>query len=295
MITRHDFDKYKWIEVIEPTSEELKTLATEFSLHENAVEDCLDPEHLPKIESFDNYWFIISRYFDSEAKRDADTTQELTRKMAAFVGDKFLITIQRKISQFQPSLRNEMKNLKSPWAAYINVGYFIHNSYGPLLTKSSTELEALEGKVFRENAGKHTLQQIHLVKRKHAVVRHVLSHIQSLTAKIPETKPLKSSLQDLKEEQDLAVTKNNSLLEESTSLLQLYLSVKSDRTNEIMRLLTIVSVFFMPLNFLAGVYGMNIKNLPLSEHPQAFTVACIAFVVIGILVYLWFKAKRLLK
>jgi magnesium transporter len=84
-----------WLDVVHPTVEELDEIARAHGLQTTAVKDCLEPEHLPKFEQFENHVFAIIRAFDAESNRTATTVQELTRKLAIFSGASFLITIHR--------------------------------------------------------------------------------------------------------------------------------------------------------------------------------------------------------
>ena len=88
--------RFVWLDVVDPTTEELTELVKDYGLHPLSVSDCLDPEHLPKHESFEKHTFVILRAVDESAARTADTVQALTRKIALFHGHSFLITIHRK-------------------------------------------------------------------------------------------------------------------------------------------------------------------------------------------------------
>src|SRR4051812_10442446 len=84
-----------WLDIVQPTPEELQEVAKTHGLQPTSVNDCLDPEHLPKFEQFETYTFVIIRAFDLQAQHTCATVQELTRKVAIFSGQNFLITIHR--------------------------------------------------------------------------------------------------------------------------------------------------------------------------------------------------------
>lgn len=285
---------FTWINLVNPSSEEFTEIVKKYEVHETSVEDCLDPEHLPKIEKFDRHYFIISRYFDPQAKTNADTTQELTRKIACFIGEKFIITIQRTEPYFWPSLVKDSSTAKDPWEVYLNIGYKVVESYNQILTTSENFLEDIESRLFHHNTGTSTLQKVHLVKRKHSILKHLFSQMQVSHFKIPLTKSLTSPVQDLKEEFERINFKNQSVIEEASGLLQLYLSISSHRTNESVRVLTVFSVFFMPLTFVAGIYGMNFKYMPEIDHPYGYLGVWIIFILLTIGLYFWFKRKKIL-
>ena len=84
-----------WLDIVQPTAAELEEVARTHGLQPTSVKDCLDPEHLPKFEQFENYTFVIIRAFDEQSEQTCATVQELTRKVAIFSGQGFLITIHR--------------------------------------------------------------------------------------------------------------------------------------------------------------------------------------------------------
>ena len=86
-----------WTDVTNPTEEDLHALALTYQLHPNAVQDCLEPDHLPKFEEVDNSVFIVTRVYDSNQTTDADTIQEVTRKISIFLIKDKLITVHRSV------------------------------------------------------------------------------------------------------------------------------------------------------------------------------------------------------
>src|SRR5262249_33675209 len=93
--SKHE-NTFEWIDVINPSAEELNTLAEKYNLHPAAVKDSLQPEHLPKYEIIDDTHFIICRYYDIDSHENSDNVQELSRKIAIFFNKDYLITIHRK-------------------------------------------------------------------------------------------------------------------------------------------------------------------------------------------------------
>src|SRR5690606_33999442 len=96
---------------------------------------------------------------------------------------------------------------------------------------------------------------------------------------------------DLKDPQIRTSTLYENLSENVAQLLNVFFNISSNHTNEIMRILTIFSVFFMPITFVAGVYGMNFKNMPELEWYYGYPIAIAIMIVISLAIYLWFKRK----
>jgi magnesium transporter len=294
---KHPQDKCHWIDLISPDKAELEAVIQAHKLPATAVEDCLEPEHLPKIEFFENCTFIITRHFDKTSTKDADTHQELTRKIAFFITENSIITIQRQEPEFWKKMVQDLshKKCKSPQELVLNIIYWVFDSYDGFLNESTHQLEVLEGKVFHQNTGTRTLQTINHIKKRLSVVKHMLTNTQSVAHRFPINKETKTLVQDLKEELEAVIFRANSLVDESGNLLQLYISLASHRTNDIMRVLTIFSVFFMPLTFIVGVYGMNFTHMPELQTKYGYFVIWGVMIAVVVVIYLWFKNKGWLK
>src|SRR5262249_37251461 len=100
-----DAPPFKWIDIVAPTPEELAALSSEYGIHPLAVQDCLDPEHLPKYERIGPITVLMLRAFDETAAPDADTVHKLTRKVALFFNDELLITVHRAEQRFLEELK----------------------------------------------------------------------------------------------------------------------------------------------------------------------------------------------
>lgn len=297
MKTERVVNKTNWIDLVSPSKEELDNIIQTYNLPATAVEDCLEPEHLPKIENFENSLFIITRHFDKNSPPDADTPYELTRKIAFFITADTVITIQRHQADFWPKLKQDFatKKFKSSSELVVNVIYWVFDSYDGFLNEVTNKLELLEGQVFHYETGSSTLQTINQIKKRVSVVKHILTNTQSVAHRFPVTKDTKTLIQDLKEELEAVIFRATSLMEESGNLLQLYISLASHRTNDIMRVLTIFSVFFMPLTFIVGVYGMNFSNMPELQTKYGYFVIWGLMILVCGGIYWWFKRKGWLK
>src|SRR3954447_21320250 len=91
---------FAWVDLVDPSREELSEIARRYGLHPTSVEDSLEPEHLPKYERIGTTTFIIVRAIDAGARNDCSTLHEMTRKVAIFYGTDFLITIHRNEQPF---------------------------------------------------------------------------------------------------------------------------------------------------------------------------------------------------
>src|SRR3954470_14406976 len=105
---------FVWVDVVDPTPDELGDIARRYNLHPTSVEDSLEPEHLPKYERICSTTFLIVRAIDADARTDCSTLHELTRKVAIFSGNDFLITIHRTEQPFLTEIIEEYQKTSPP-------------------------------------------------------------------------------------------------------------------------------------------------------------------------------------
>ncbi len=294
---------YQWIDVVYPDRKLLEKLADDFNLHETSVEDCLDPEHLPKIEFIDDIIFIIARAYDDLATPQSDTVQELTRILAIFIGNDFLLTIHRVDQEFLLRIINEWKNKKESLEEEdfdrtnkenltIDILNHVVLSYEKAIKNADLQVDKFEIRIFSTQSDPTLIQELYFFKRKITVIRKMLRLTQDivriLRAKLDHTNP---AFQDLKETIDEFLFITDELMEDSNNLINIHISLASHKTNEVVKVLTLFSVFFLPITFIVGVYGMNFKFMPELEHPWGYPLTWLTMIMVVLTIYIWFKRK----
>jgi magnesium transporter len=298
---------FVWIDLIAPTEEELARIAQEYGLHGTSVQDCLDPEHLPKHEQFEDHTFVILRAWDETSGGGCTTVQELTRKVAIFTGPKFLITIHRKdqpwLAAFREKVRaNAPATAGSPspesFANRLLTGLLnaVIDTYTRPLEQIEERLDAFEGLVFSglEFAGE--LREIHLLKRQVTLIKRLLWRtvdvVQRLSPPSGRAAPLYRDVQDNAESSHFYA---DELLDDVNTLLNIQLALASHRTGEVMRVLTVFSVFFLPLTFIVGVYGMNFEYMPELRSRWGYPAVLAAMGIVTLAIFLWFRRRGWLR
>jgi magnesium transporter len=301
---------FHWLDVVGPTREELEALAERYGLHSTSVQDSLDPEHLPKTERIEKILFMILRAHDSVCSTEADTVQELTRKLAIFFRkDQFLITIQRVEQPLAAAVKDKWRKRGGAGAAIPQkvVSDLIRgvlSSYDRPIDGALAQLEKLEMSVF-EAAGAEPfeIRQGYYLKRQASVFRRMLHMTREILPKLSEEFERGAPfLQDLREQADGLLASADELTESVNSLINLHISLAtqrtteaSHRTNEVVRVLTIFSMFLLPLNLVTGVYGMNFAHMPELQWRLGYPFALGLMALVVIAIYLWFRSKGWLK
>ena len=294
--------RFHWLDVIGPAPDELRAIAERYRLHPLAVQDSLEPDHLPKYERIGDATFVIVRAYDELCSPHATTVQALTRKIAIFVGPDYVMTVHRKDQPFLLKLREEYASGPAANGTALRARIFADvvngavNSYETPLDAAEKELERFERTLFHQRDLAPVLQEILRVKRQVGTVKRMLSHTISAFVKIPSPADASSTLlQDVRENLDATFTWADELLEELDTLLSLQLGLASHRTNQTMRMLTVVSAFFLPLTFIVGVYGMNFRYMPELEQPWGYPAALLLCLAVAIGIGVWFRRRGWLK
>lgn len=297
-------DSFQWVDIIDPSTADLEKIGKQFLLDPTTIHDCLEPEHLPKLETMNDTHFVILRAYDFEADKKSDSVQTITNKVAIFVSPQFLITIHR---QEQPYIRelfektqNEIKEkISSTYSLANEIIYRVTKTYEVGLMSVYKAFDAFEQDVFNKNK-KIKLVQSYLLKRRINIMRRVLSLMKEPIVGLMAVAPPKCRLdyKNTKEFIDKMAYQADVIHDNLVSLLSLQISLASQltneashKTNEVMRTLTIVSIFFMPLNFIAGVYGMNFEKMPFLNSHIGFWVVILMMIASAMLIYSWFQKK----
>jgi magnesium transporter len=287
---------YEWIDLFDPENEEVHQVAEQYGLHEASVTDALQADHIPKYERLKNYTFIILRiYSPQEHEEEADTVKELTNKITIFIADHYIITIHRKEWEALQTISEElvMKGECNKPSHVLNeivkAGLLTFDAPAAKLTK---HIEFFEENIFLKDRKKPIIKGLYFMKRKVDVLRRILLLSYDIIDKIDPPANSNAYTRDIR---DLYVKQQSlfdSLFENTNHLLNIYFNISAHKTNEIIRVLTLFSVFFLPLTFIVGIYGMNFDFMPELKWKLGYPGALGLMVVVTLLIYTWFKRKK---
>lgn len=283
-----------WTDVLNPSKEEMEEISKEFQLNENVVKDCMQPEHLPKYELVDDVHFLILRFYAPEPGKPIATIQELTNKIAIFYTEKFIITIHKANAAFLDDINHKFTGAKkcaSVTQLLVKIIWHALETFDEPAIKLSDDVDFYESEVM-QNTGDDPVQALYLIKHQASVSHKVLMLMAEPINHQHGQKTEKSALQDMRDQYLKMLTLYNQILDDVNNLMNLSISFSAKRTNEVMRVLTIFSVFFMPLTFIVGIYGMNFKFMPELEKRWGYPVVLLSMALIVIVIYAWFKRKK---
>ena len=285
---------FTWLDLNNPSSDELNKVAEQYNLYYTVIKDCLEPDHLPKFESIGPVNFIITRIYNPDKDTDGDTIQELSNKIAIFYSKDFIITVHRVAQPILDQIKSRFVDpghCQTTAELTIRIVRWVLQSYIDPGLALATELEAFESALFLSIPTKQVLQQLYYLKRKASSAKRILALTEDILINLQRSEGHSPVLQDTRDLHLKARTIYDQLEEAATHLLSIYLSMASQRTNEVMRVLTLFSAFFLPLTFIAGIYGMNFEHMPELGWQFGYPGILLLMVVIALSIYIWFKRK----
>jgi magnesium transporter len=286
-----------WIDMYQPTKADEDVLLNVFHFHPLTVEDCRENRHYPKVEEFPGYLYLIVHGVRADTSPDHFNTIELD----AFLGSNYVITYHH--DEFR-SIDNVKQLVRtSPIACQRGAAFLLHqildqivDYYSPVLDDFDERIDQLEADIFSLKRPNNTiLEEIMDLKRGVLRLRRISAKQREVILRMSRGEFPLIDQQMLPFYRDVHdhIVRVTDLAESYRDLisgsLEAYLSVVSNRMNEIMKVLTIFSAIMLPLTFIAGVYGMNFDNMPeLHSRFGYYTVWGIMIVVaVGMLGLFW--------
>jgi magnesium transporter len=257
-----------------------------YHLHPLTLEDILYTDQRPKMEDFGNYIYIVLKDFSLPPEAGG---QLLPEQISIVFGPHFLISFQEKQSPLMEPIRERIRAARG-WIRKAGADYLAYtiidaiiDQYFILLEKLGENIESLEEQLVTR-PGRDTLHAIQNIKREMLYLRKSVWPLREAVSALQRTdSPLMDAATDLylKDVYDHTIQIIDTVetyRDMLSGMLDIYLSSVSNRLNEVMKVLTIIATIFMPLTFLAGVYGMNFKYMPELEWHWGY------FMVLGIMI-----------
>lgn len=295
-IISHEQHAFEWIDIVDPQLEDFKDIKVKYDLHDESIQDCIEIGHLPKIEKFPSYHFLIIRSMAENFEDESDTLTEITDRISIFYNENFIITVHRNSIPFLEKLKNKLIDNYKFKSARILINALVSEALKSFenlaLQDLSGKLDEYEEIVFLHQKRKPFLKKLYYIKRQIDVIKSVLVLYKDIVDyfHLPEYRNIYT--QNLRDMFARVNTLYRNLAENTGQLLSIYFNIESNHTNEIMRTLTIISVFFMPLTFIVGIYGMNFTHMPELDWRYSYPTVLIFMLVLSALIYFWFKRKR---
>ncbi len=287
-----------WVDLEAPTAAETEILSTVFNFHPLSIEDCIAESHLPKLDDFEDYLFLVLHGARGGEAPGSFATVELN----FFLGRRFLVTFHSQMSRSINRVKERCQKNSLSFAR--GADFLLHeildgmvDNYFPVLDAFDTEIDQLEQRAFTDPS-KVTLDAIFALKRDVMQLRRVTSPQREILNRLSRdpfqavSRRAAVYFRDVYDHIVRIADLAESYKDLTTALLEAHLSIVSNRLNEVMKVLTIFTTIMMPMTVITGIYGMNFKNIPEFDWRYGyFGVLGVMAAIAGGMLYLFRRKK----
>ena len=290
---------FLWVDIEGFDKEEIEELEKTFGFHPLAIEDCISTSQRPKIDKYDGYLFIILHAAVLKSKRFSIATIELN----SFIGENYLVTVhETSIASIEASKARCKKNPAlmnkgSGELFYLIVDAMIDN-YFPILDKLDKKIDVVEQAIF-ENPEQKLLDSIFSLKNDTLALRRIIGPQREAINFLARGEysliggeGLGLYFRDISDQLARIIDILETYRDLLSSAMDGYISAISNRTNDVMKILTIIATIAMPLTVITGIYGMNFKYMPALRNPYGYYATLFVMFILGVGMLLYFKRKR---
>jgi magnesium transporter len=285
-------------------AEIINRLGTEFGLHPLTIEDILNTTQRPKIDVYDDYVYLVVRMHSYDAEQQAIMTEQVS----IILGASFVLTFQERPGDIFDAVRErirtgrgKIRKMGNDYLAYSLLDSVV-DSYFAVLERVGEEFELLEENLM-DNPAAGILQRIHFLKREMILMRKAIWPLREVIGALQRedialiSEALHVYLRDLYDHTIQVIDTVETFRDMLSGMVEIYLSSVSNRMNEVMKVLTIFAVIFIPLTLIAGIYGMNFNpdrsplNMPELNWYFGYPFALGLMAAVGLLLTVIFKRK----
>jgi magnesium transporter len=281
--------------------EVLEEIGKCFGLHRLVLEDILNTDHRPKVEDFGKYIYIVLKMLSY----DNANNEVVSEQVSLVLGSNFVLSFQEDITSgdvFNPireRIRTDGSQIRTMGADYLAYSLMdiVIDNYFVVLETLGERIDDIEEELVT-NPASQTLQGIHNLKKEMLYLRKSVWPLREVIYSLERsesqlvTKTTAVYLRDVYDHTIQVIDTIETFRDTVSGMLDIYLSSVSNRLNSVMKVLTVIATIFMPLTFLAGVYGMNFRHMPELEWTWGYPVVLLVMFSVGISMLVYFRKKK---
>lgn len=293
----HEKDRRIWVNVNGIEINTLQKIGEIFNIHPLVIEDMVNTDQRPKCEEYDENIYTVLKMINI-------STEEVEfEQLSVVFGKNYVITVQEQEGDIYEPIREriqlskgEIRKSESDYLAYALIDSTVDH-YFKFLEDLGEEIEELEEEIV--GAPKmSTMRQVHALKLELIMLRRVIWPLREAIGALLRSenklisKKTKIYLRDVYDHVIYTIDQIETYRDIVSGMLDIYLSSLSNKINEVMKVLTVITTIFMPLTFIAGIYGMNFENMPELKSEFGYPLVLVFMGVIGISMFLYFRNKK---
>ncbi len=277
----------------------LENLGKGFDLHSLVLEDILSTGQRPKFEDHEKHIFIVLKMLSFGQENQSIEAEQVS----LILGPNYVISFQERIGDVFEQVRERIRNAKGrirkmgpDYLAYALLDAIVDN-YFVILERFGEKIESMEEEVIG-NPTERTVQQIHSLKREMIFLRKSIWPLRELIGGLQKSESslihdtTDIYLRDVYDHTIQIIDTIESFRDMVSGMLDIYLSSLSNKMNAVMKVLTIIATLFIPLTFVAGIYGMNFKYMPELEWRWSYPIVWLVMISIAVIMLSYFRRKK---
>lgn len=280
-------------------TELLREFGEAFNIHTLVMEDIVNTHQRPKMEDYGDYIYVVSRMLSM----DADGIHLVSEQISLILGPNFVLTFQERpgdvLEQVRERLRRGKGRIRGNGTGYLTYALIdaVVDHYFSVLEAFGDHIEALEEELL-DNPGMEDLQTIHHLKRETVMLRRAVWPMREVVSGLDREglaligEHVTPFLRDLYDHVIQVADAVESFRDILSGLQDLYMSSVSNRMNEVMKVLTIFASIFVPLTFVAGIYGMNFEHMPELAWKWSYPIFWTAIVTLVSVMLVFFRRRK---
>lgn len=286
----------EWVDVVAPTAEDLKFIHERYSINHLLLEDTIDPNHLPKFEKVDEVMFYLLRENTELERTNLSSISDVSTKLGIFVFDKTVITIHRmknrSVQETKAEIKNQTETAKKEDIILI-LALKVLKSYDEEASNLMEILDHLEDEIFLKNTSNtNQIRRLYRLKRKAGLNTRILNISSAWVEKFKFLELEDSEIVDLKDKYKDVTADFDHLSAQVTNLISMFIALSDQKANQVMKLLAIFSVYFLPVTFIAGVYGMNFDFMPELHLEHGYYYVLGFMLLIEVVIFIYMRKKK---
>ncbi|PAE23654.1 MULTISPECIES: magnesium/cobalt transporter CorA [Bacillaceae] len=290
-----EWESYKWfwVDFDQPTEEETAELDKTFHFHPLAIEDCVVKLQRPKMDYYEDYSFFVTHSLNH--------INEDKQEINFFIGSNYIVSYHHDLSREMDDVWERLSLSKkiSKWDPYLVMYHIIDkivDNYFPIVYQLEDRLSLIEDNPNDETM-EELLEKLFDIRHHLLQIRYTVIPMRDLIYRVINSHRLKGVKERYEYFADIHdhLLKLTEMIDENreltTDIRDSYLSINSHQTNRVMRVLTVITTIFMPLTFIAGIYGMNFENMPELTWKYGYFETLLLMFIIALGMFWWFKKK----
>ena len=285
-----------WIDVEAPSTHDLAELHEKYNINNLLLEDTIDGNHLPKYEHDGEVHFFLLRENTEQERANLNTISDVSTKLGIFLLDHAIITIHRMPNKSVYDYKNlisEENTEISPHKIALELALRVIKSFDEEAQVLIDKLDKMESEIFlRSTSVSVQIRRLYKLKRKSGLNSRILYLTSDPISQFKKLDLTEAEITDLSDKYKDANADFEHLNIQISNLISMYLALTDQKANQVMKLLAMYSVYFLPITFIAGLYGMNFHNMPELSQPYGYFATLGLMALIVIITFIYFKRKK---